>query len=40
MKYKIILKATLKPLSENDDSELSFEAVGYAEETCERVAIE
>lgn len=39
MKYKIILKATGETLVEYDDSEPNFVAVGYDEETCERVAI-
>lgn len=39
MKYKIILKATGETLAEYDDSEPNFVAVGYDEETCEKVAI-
>lgn len=39
MKYKIIFKATGQTLAEYDDGEPNFVAVGYDEETCERVAI-
>lgn len=39
MKYKIILKETGQTLVEYDDSEPNFVAIGYDEETCERVAI-